>query len=201
MATKNPKRANRGGQLLSRVDDSIREIAGHMGVSPTTAGYWRTGERKPNFDDRDRLKDRYGIPVEAWDEPPVAIGRPKSATAEIPERPHQEERDDADDDDDEEEDDEEDTGNHDRLRRFIRDGIRELELDTELSGVKRAEALKKLVDAQVALDKSTGENALTLARIVAHPEFKRVVQKITEGIAVCPTCLRRAIEVLEAAAG
>lgn len=199
MTTTNPKRSNRGGQLLSRVDDSIREVAGHMGVSPSTAGYWRTGERKPNSADRDRLQDRYGIPVEAWDEPPVAIGRPKSATVEAPERHQEEARDDADDDDADEDDD--DTGNNERLRRYVREGLRELERDKQISGVKRAEALKKLCDAQVALDKSTGENALSLARIVAHPEFKRVVQKITEGIGTCPTCLRRAIDVIEAATG
>ena len=73
----------------------------------------------------------------------------------------------------------------------------ELELDTELSGVKRAEALKKLADAQVALDRSTGANALTLHRIVAHPEFKRCVKIIVEAIAPFPEALQAATKALE----
>lgn len=89
---------------------------------------------------------------------------------------------------------------HAHLRRYIRDSLRDLELDTELSGVKKAEALKKLVDAQVALDRSTGENALTMARIVAHPEFVRVVRLITEAIAPYPEALAAATKAIEVSA-
>lgn len=88
-----------------------------------------------------------------------------------------------------------------RLRRFIRDGLRELEADPHLSAVKRADSLKKLVDARVALDRSTGENALSMQRIVAHPEFQRVLRLITEAVATIPGALDVVIKALEAARG
>lgn len=183
------KKRTRGGDMLANCPDSHAEIAAKVGVDKSLVTRWRSGARRPTDAQMARLDELYGIPPTVWTEVATVPKRAGRAERPLPSPPAF---------DDDRDDDE---SNTDRLRRFIRDGMRELEFDTELSGVKRAEALKKLVDAQVALDKSTGENALNLARIVAHPEFKRVVQKITEAIAVCPTCLRRAIEVLEAAAG
>lgn len=183
------KKRTHGGDLLSRCPDSHAEIAAKVGVDKSLVTRWISGARRPTDAQMAKLDDLYGVPPTTWAEVSILSKRASRADRPLPTPPP---LDDGDEDDDE--------SNTDRLRRFIRDGVRELELDTQLSGVKRAEALKKLVDAQVALDKSTGENALNLARIVAHPEFKRVVQKITDAIAVCPTCLRRAIEVLEAAA-
>lgn len=183
------KQRTRGGDLLSRCPDSHAEIAAKVGIDKSLVTRWISGARRPTDAQTARLDELYGIPPAAWTEVST-VPKKRAARADRP-LPTAPPLDDGDDDE----------SNTDRLRRFIRDGIRELEFDTELSGVKRAEALKKLCDAQVSLDKSTGENALSLARIVAHPEFKRVVQKITEGIAVCPTCLRRAIDVIEEATG
>lgn len=184
--------------MLSRCPDSHAEIAAKVGVDKSLVTRWRSGARRPTEAQQARLEDLYGIPTAAWletSEPRVVA--PESEPEPVAEVVHRDpkpannvQRPDLDDDDDED--------NNERLQRYIRDGMRELELDVELSGVKRAEALKKLVDAQVALDKSTGENALTMARIAVHPEFQRVVRLITEAIAPYPDALAKVLEVLRA---
>jgi transcriptional regulator with XRE-family HTH domain len=166
----------RGGEALAKCADSHAEIAERIGYDKSLVTRWVTGERKPTIAQAQKLDDVYGIPAGAWREP--AAPRPRAPTPPFP--------------DDSAED------NNERLNRYIRDGMRELELDTDLSGVKRAEALKKLVDAQVALDKSTGENALTMTKIAAHPEFKRVVRLITDAIAPHPEVLAKVVDVLRA---
>lgn len=167
----------RGGELLSKCSDSHAEIAERIGYDKSLVTRWVTGERKPTIAQMQKLDDVYGIPAAAWREP---------ATARAKAPPYPPPSDDSDED------------NNERLNRYIRDGMRELELDTELSGVKRAEALKKLVDAQVALDKSTGENALTMTKIAAHPEFKRVVRLITDAVAPHPEVMAKVLEALRA---
>ena len=168
--------------MLSKCPDSHAEIAAKVGVDKSLVTRWRSGVRQPTDAQEARLEELYGIPRQAWHEPPA--GKTPAAPAQAP--PPARHGADADE------------GNNERLQRYIRDGMRELELDVELSGVKRAEALKKLVDAQVALDKSTGENALTMTKIAAHPEFKRVVRLITEAIAPHPEVLAKVLEVLRA---
>lgn len=166
----------RGGELLAKCADSHAEIAERTGYDKSLVTRWITGERKPTVAQAQKLDDIYGIPAAAWREP-------ASVRAPSPPPPADEHA---------------DEDNNERLNRYIRDGMRELELDTELSGVKRAEALKKLVDAQVALDKSTGENALTMTKIAAHPEFRRVVRVITDAIAPHPEVLAKVVAALRA---
>lgn len=191
------KQPTRGGDMLSRCPDSHAEIAAKVGVDKSLVTRWRSGARRPTEAQQAKLEELYGIPATAWRETSEPrLPAPESEPAPVAEivqrdtRPATIQRPDVEDDDDED--------NNERLQRYIRDGMRELELDVELSGVKRAEALKKLVDAQVALDKSTGENALTMARIAAHPEFQRVVRLITEAIAPYPEALAKVLEVLRA---
>lgn len=190
---KDEKKPTKGGYLLGRCPDSHAEIAEKLGVDKSLVTRWRSGARKPTASQRRDLRELYGIPEEAWDEPWSESEKPSAPPA-PPRLP-------ADEEDDEDDDDASyaEESNTDRLRRYIREGMRELQNDSQLSGVKRAEALKKLVDAQVALDKSTGENALTMQRIVAHPEFRRVVRLITEAIAPHPEALSAVIKVLEEA--
>lgn len=189
------KRPTRGGDLLAKCPDSHAEIASKMGVDKSLVTRWISGARKPTPAQILRLEELYGIPAAAWQEP--SASRPESSPASLPSppvlpppAPRSPPPRPADEDEDE--------GNNDRLQRYIRDGMRELELDTELSGVKRAEALKKLVDAQVSLDKSTGENALTMTKIAAHPEFKRVVRLITDAVAPHPEVLAKVLDALRA---
>ncbi len=179
----------RGGELLAKCPDSEREIAAKVGVSASLVARWKSGQRKPTDAQILKLEELYGIPRSAWQEPP------SKATSKAPKRkqaptPPPSPPDVGDEDDDE--------TTMARLHRYIRDGLRELEADAELSGVKRAEALKKLVDARVSLDKSTGENAITIAKIVAHPQFKHAVQTIVDAIAPYPEALAAATKALEA---
>lgn len=187
------KSPTRGGDMLARCPDSHAEIAAKMGVDKSLVTRWRSGARRPSDEDQGRLEEFYGIPRAAWNEPPAPMAKVEgSASAAASPVVHRDAKpsnrvvDYANED------------NNERLQRYIRDGMTELELDVELSGVKRAEALKKLVDAQVALDKSTGENALTMARIAAHPEFLRVVRLITEAIEPYPEARNKVMEILRA---
>lgn len=200
MKTTNYKRPNRGAQLLTRVADSGREVASHLGVSPSTAGYWRTGERKPNPTDRDRLSERYGIPVEAWDELPATRGRKKKAaeapavpvTASEPATTTTAPATEADIDATLQ-------SNAARLNRMILSDLARLEGEdgAALELGKRAEVLKKLSDAQVSLAKATGETVLTMQRIAAHPEFQRCARMIVDAIAPYPDALAAVTKVFE----
>ena len=192
MAAGEAKGQNRAGELIATCPDSHAEIAAKVGVDKSLVTRWRSGARRPTDVQLARLEELYGAPVAARRERPKAKSRPRPKASTSPAVPPPPSRPSSDEDEHADED------NAARLRRYIREGMRELELDTELSGVKRAEALKKLVDAQVALDKSTGENALTMQRIAVHPEFVRVVRLITEAIAPYPDALAAATRVLEA---
>lgn len=181
--TNGTAKPTRGGQLLAGAD-SQSAIAERMGVSKSLAGMWIVGQRKPTAPQRARLEEIYEIPAGVWDEPPAPNVAPPP-----PPPP--------DDDDDDDDGGGVEENNNERLRRYIRQGMRDLRLDTQLSGVKRAEALKKLVDAQVALDRSTGENALTMNKIVAHPEFQRIWRIVVEANAAFPDALRAVTKALE----
>jgi transcriptional regulator with XRE-family HTH domain len=173
------KQPTRGGDMLTRSADSHAEIAAKVGVDKSLVTRWVTGERKPTRAQVEKLDALYGIPPAAWSEPPPPRApRAPSLPASTPEV----------------------EDNNARLQRTIRNGLDELELDTETSGVKRAEALKKLVDAQVSLDKSTGENALTMTKIVAHPEFRRMIEDVTQALVPYPEALAAVVAVLKAAA-
>lgn len=189
------KQRSRGGDMLSRCPDSHAEIAGKVGVDKSLVTRWISGARKPTDGHMTTLDALYGIPPSAWGEPVSKVAPRTAAKPKPSPLPPPPPLGDEDDDDDGRYDDETNT---DRLRRFIREGMRELDLDTELSATKKAEALKKLVDAQVALDKSTGENALTMSRIAAHPEFRRILRLITEALAPHPEALASVIDVLRA---
>lgn len=184
--TKSPTRVT---QLIESCSDSHAEIAEKLGVDKSLVTRWRNGERKPNAAHMAKLERLYGSANVARPLPPPPAlddeDEPEDVGADLAE-------DDAFDSDE---------ANSVRLNRFIRNGIRELQLDKQLSGVKKAEALKKLVDAQVALDRSTGENALTLSRIVGHPEFKRCVKIITEALAAHPAALRDVGDALRQVGG
>lgn len=188
------KSPTRGGDMLSRCPDSHAEIAAKVGVDKSLVTRWRSGARRPSEEDQGKLEALYGIPRDAWGEPPKLRAVPTAGSSErqplaaVPRDVKPANRVDEYADED----------NNERLHRYIRDGMTELELDVELSGVKRAEALKKLVDAQVALDKSTGENALTMQRIIAHPEFKRIAGLIVDAIAPYPEALAKVLAVLDA---
>lgn len=186
------KQPTRGGDLLSRCADSHSEIAAKVGVDKSLVTRWVSGARKPSDDAMGKLEGFYGIPRGAWTEAPtpkaetgpkaeaVAVSRDTGTGGGSCEpRPTEQPGREVDPDEDP----------NDQLYRYIQQGIEELRADAGLSGVKKAESIKKLVDAKIALDKSTGENALTLQRIVAHAEFKRVVRLITDAVAPFPEAL------------
>ena len=168
---------DRVSMLIANCPDSHAEIAAKLGVDKSLVTRFRSQKRKPTAAQVAKLEELYGT-VTQRQVTPAAVAAPISAP-------------------DEEDEEVGDGEGNARLRRMIRSGMREIDLDPDLSGVKKAEALKKLVDAQVALDKSTGENALTMQRIAAHPEFVRVVRLITEALAPFPAALSEVIRVLE----
>lgn len=179
----------RVAELIASCPDSHAEIAAKLGVDKSLVTRWRSGTRNPADAQLARLEDLYGGPSAAKPKP-KRKAKPKPVAADLPALS-------APDDDD----DDRDENNIDRLRRYIRSGMRELENEANLSGVKKAEALKKLVDAQVALDRSTGDNAITMQRIVAHAEFKRIVRLITGAIAPFPDALAAVKKALETVRG
>jgi len=184
--TEDPTTA-RARELIANCPDSHAEIAAKVGVDKSLVTRWRSGARRPTAAQLARLEELYGRTNAPPTPPePARSAKPRRKAPPPPPPPPPSG---ADDEDDEDAEDEDEESNTDRLRRYIREGIRELERSTELSGVKRAEAIKKLVDAQIALDRSTGENALTMQRIAAHPEFRRCVQRIVDALAQFPEAL------------
>lgn len=167
--------------MVAALSDSRQEIADRIGASKTLVTYLANGDRRPGGDHIASLASEYGIPPSAWDEEPAAralVPTPPDMTALA-----------------------EQTGDatSKALYRMIQEGLASLENDPDLDIIKKAEALKKLCDATVSLAKSTGENALTMQRIAAHPEFQRVVKLIVGAIEPHPEVLAKVLRVLEEA--
>jgi transcriptional regulator with XRE-family HTH domain len=170
------KQKTRGGDMLAR-KASHAEIAAKVGRDKSLVTRWISGARTPSAADADKLAELFGVPVEAWREPaPKARARteqstPKKrrgsseSTTKTPTDPWRREGPGP------EEGDGDDRTNVERLHAYIREGMRELEFDAELSGAKRAEALKKLVDAQVA--PSSPENSKTTVLPASWPVSAR----------------------------
>src|SRR5690606_736833 len=74
-----PMKESEGARLLADSGDSIRRIAEKVGVAKEMARLWRTGAKLPSDENRRKLQEIYGIPVDAWDRAPGS--KPKRATA------------------------------------------------------------------------------------------------------------------------
>jgi transcriptional regulator with XRE-family HTH domain len=59
---------SRGSVLLARVGERQEDVARACGCSRSAVGHWMTGHSRPAGDFRQRLRDQYDIPVEAWAE-------------------------------------------------------------------------------------------------------------------------------------
>lgn len=55
-----------GQRLLIAAPGSLSEVARMVGSSKATVGDWRTGNKLPGPAYREGLREKYGIPVEAW---------------------------------------------------------------------------------------------------------------------------------------
>lgn len=199
------KKPTKGGAALARLPDSHAEIAAKIGVDKSLVTRWISGARRPTDEQIAKITKAYGVTKEAWAAPVTRAKRaPKAVTApagdSLPAKPA--------------------AARPapasapatapaggdplpdtmtpvERLQRFIQDGLRELEADVELPANKRAETLKKLADAQVSLSRSTGEDALTLQRIAANPEFRRLVRRLADALAPYPEALAAAMRALK----
>jgi transcriptional regulator with XRE-family HTH domain len=61
---------NEGQRLLLAVNASLGAIAERVGVSKTTASYWRSGRKLPSTEARRELERAYRIHPSAWDRKP-----------------------------------------------------------------------------------------------------------------------------------
>jgi transcriptional regulator with XRE-family HTH domain len=59
---------NRGALLLRATSTKERDIATAAECSPTAAGNYRHGRKRPGPDARAKLEAAFGIPTDAWDE-------------------------------------------------------------------------------------------------------------------------------------
>jgi len=64
---------SRGAVLLARTGCSKQQISDAIAVSYTLVGFWLAGSRVPANDKRQSLAREYGIPVDAWEEPALAV--------------------------------------------------------------------------------------------------------------------------------
>jgi transcriptional regulator with XRE-family HTH domain len=69
---------------LGRVDAKQREIARTCKVSQSSVSQWRSGQKKPLYENRLALFSAFGIPMDAWDRAPVPISPPVPFTAAAP---------------------------------------------------------------------------------------------------------------------
>lgn len=56
---------------MLQVNGSLGDIADACGVSKALVSGWRTGQKRPGPEPRERLLDVYGIPLDAWDREPA----------------------------------------------------------------------------------------------------------------------------------
>lgn len=62
---------NEGARLLAKVleDANQKEVGRRCGVSQSLVSTWRSGRTKPLYENRKIIAVRYGIPIDAWDQP------------------------------------------------------------------------------------------------------------------------------------
>lgn len=190
---------NQGSQQLQG-KGTKREIAAATAVSPGTSGDWLTGRRLPGPEARQRVLARYGIDPSAWDTPatrrggsrkspdasrrPVAASPPSIAAepgTEAPAAPpppaspgEAEESNPGD--------------NASELHATIRSDLARLR-GTEGEGLelgKRSEVIKRLVDAQASLKKSTGSGQLTVEHILGSSAWDDLLGTIVEALVHWP---------------
>ena len=65
-----------GAIALRRIGKTHEELARILGVSRVAVGNWAGGVRKPMPEHRQRIFERLGIPIEAWDRPAKIGGSP-----------------------------------------------------------------------------------------------------------------------------
>ena len=65
-----------GAIALRRIGKTHEELARILGVSRVAVGNWAGGVRKPMPEHRQRIFERLGIPIEAWDRPAKSGGSP-----------------------------------------------------------------------------------------------------------------------------
>ena len=72
MKTKLLHGRSRGAVLLAQTGKTQEEIAARVHASRSLVSHWMPGRRVPSAANRVALRSAYGIPIEAWDEPPEA---------------------------------------------------------------------------------------------------------------------------------
>lgn len=80
---------NRGQEALLDTGLSLNVIARATSVSVPSVSKWRNGEGRPRKAQRESLENAYGIPFDAWDEPPNSYKPtrpPASKSAPAPQR-------------------------------------------------------------------------------------------------------------------
>ncbi|MBX3204015.1 MAG: hypothetical protein KF764_03040 [Labilithrix sp.] len=175
MARQTAAPANLGSWLLCRVPDSTKRLK-EAGVSASQISYWRTGRRpdgKNLISDRYRteLRTTFGIPRDAWRKPSPttpeeeaeALKRLTEPTPEpAPQAPAEPVTVDA--------------SSPEALTALIQQAITQAASIAEVQ--ERTKVIAQLTRSMEVVQRTTGEHALTTAKILQHPETRRVIATI-----------------------
>jgi len=71
-----------GHRLLVGMKASVRVVARAAGAGKSSVQRWMSGEGVPEPDARRNLRSAYGIPIEAWDQPPQRVHHDDAEPAE-----------------------------------------------------------------------------------------------------------------------
>lgn len=190
---------NRGGLALAALGVEGTELARVFGVDKSSVTLWKVGKAKPNAEKRKVAEETYGIPAAAWDELLVEGSNPSGSTplnAPKGAQPAVDPSGDA-----QPAVDPSLSTQAEDVRAYVHREIARIRADQKITELERVRVLDKLVAINERLDKSTGENAITIQRILAHRDFKQILQVLVEAISRHPPevaeDLARALRKLE----
>ncbi|HMI84642.1 MAG TPA: hypothetical protein VK550_11140 [Polyangiaceae bacterium] len=185
--------ANRGAQLVVESGASLAQIAAVEGCTRTTAARHRGGDKLPSDARRAKLQAAFGIPPASWDEPAVKTAPSRQARARGG-APHGG-ADMANAGDKEALVDPAPEGYDGNAEGRLRAELRSLDAmksSGQLSQAARLEVTRVSIRCAAELGKISGENlsAITEARILRSPQWRRLKQRMLAALRPYPKALK-----------
>lgn len=157
--------------MLAARAEQHDEIARRVSVSRPLVTLWRNGQRTPRLANRRLLKSRYGIPIEAWDEPPDAPSEWGEAAA---------------------------TGHLQMLESLAQKTREEIATSATATTLERLKLGGELAKLLGEIRRLKGED-LTEPDLVAHPKWITLRDELRAALAAYPDARAAVIAIMERA--
>jgi transcriptional regulator with XRE-family HTH domain len=171
---------SKGAVMFARLGSTQAQLASRLSVSTGIVAMWNSGQRKPSLPNRKLLLERFKIPIESWDEDPVAVHeappkppRPVSSWGEKTV-----------------------LGRIETLERIVEDTLDRVESDAEMTLLEQAKVMNLLGRTLGELRRLKGEEVAEV-RVLRHPKWLDVKTALLAALEPHPDALDSVIVALE----